>query len=260
MQGHTTNGWILLALLTQCCVKLSRSVCTKRGGQAAMVLNAYQDTSEIQRAVNEGRHREVIGGLWDEIGRLQFEYMVKHGLERRSRLIDVGCGSLRGGVHFVAYLDEGRYFGLDSNLSLLDAGYDLELKALHLRDKLPRQNLICDDVFDFDLFDSEFDFAIAQSLFTHLPVNHIRLCLTRLARKMRAGGRFFATFFVVEDSHPYGEPSAHAGGITTFDAKDPFHYRSSDLPYFCKNLPWRPEFRGGWNHPRDQQMVEFVRL
>ena len=149
-----------------------------------MVLNTYEDSAEIQRGVNEGRHRELIGGMWDEIGRLQFEYMVANGLERRSRLIDVGCGSLRGGVHFVSYLDEGRYFGLDSNLPLLQAGYDVELKALDLQAKLPRQNLLCDDEFSFDLFGPEFDFAIAQSLFTHLPVNHIRLCLTRLARKM----------------------------------------------------------------------------
>jgi Methyltransferase domain len=233
---------------------------TKRGRRVAMVLNTYEDSAEIQRGVNEGRHRELVGGMWDEIGRLQFEYMVENGLERGSRLIDVGCGSLRGGVHFVAYLDEGRYFGLDSNLSLLQAGYDVELKALDLPGKLPRQNLLCNDEFNFDLFDSEFDFAIAQSLFTHLPINHIRLCLTRLARKMPAGGRFFATFFIVEDSHPYGEPSIHRGGVTSFDAKDPFHYRRSDLPYLCRNLPWRAELRGEWNHPRDQRMVEFVRL
>ena len=188
-----------------------------------MVLSAYDDLAEVQRAVNEGHHRELVGGMWDEIGRLQLEYMLEKGLERRSRLIDVGCGSLRGGVHFVSYLNEDRYFGLDSNLPLLQAGYEIELKALDLQGKLPRRNLVRDDEFNFDLFDSEFDFAIAQSLFTHVPVNHIRLCLTRLARKMPTGGRFFATFFIVEDSHPYGEPSLHVGGITSFDAKDPFH-------------------------------------
>jgi hypothetical protein len=225
-----------------------------------VVLSSYENSAEIQRPVNERGHRDVIGGMWDEIGRLQFEYMLANGLERRSRLIDIGCGSLRGGVHFVSYLDEGRYFGLDSHLPLLEAGYEVELKALDLQGKLPRRNLVCDDEFNFDLFDSKFDFAIAQSLFTHLPVNHIRLCLDRLAGKMPTGGRFFATFFIVDESHPYGEPSLHVGGVTSFDAKDPYHYRPSDLPYLCRKLPWRSELRGRWDHPRDQQMVEFVRL
>jgi hypothetical protein len=50
-----------------------------------MVLSTYEDSAEVQRAVNEGRHRELVGGMWDEIGRLQFEYMVENGLGRRSR-------------------------------------------------------------------------------------------------------------------------------------------------------------------------------
>ena len=29
-------------------------------------------------------------------------------------LIDIGCGALRGGVHFVRHLDPGHYFGMDS--------------------------------------------------------------------------------------------------------------------------------------------------
>jgi hypothetical protein len=251
---------ILFALLSQCYVKPPLSMWASRGKRATMVFSAYEDSAEVRRAVNERRQRELIGGMWDEIGRLQFEYMLENGLERGSRLIDVGCGCFRGGVHFVSYLDEGRYFGLDSNLALLEAGYDVELEALDLRGKLPKRNLVCDGEFNFDLFDSEFDFAIAQSLFTHLPLNHIRLCLSRLAGKMRMGGRFFATFFIVDESHPYGEPSVHVGGVTSFDAKDPFHYRPSDLSYLCRNLPWRSELRGRWNHPRDQQMVEFVRL
>jgi hypothetical protein len=82
--------------------------------------NRYTDVDEISRLVEEGNHRDVVGGLWNEVGKLQFHYLVAHGLMPSSALIDIGCGCLRGGVHFIAYLDQDRYFGLDLNNSLLD--------------------------------------------------------------------------------------------------------------------------------------------
>jgi SAM-dependent methyltransferase len=224
-----------------------------------VALNGYEDTQSISRSAGEGHHREIIGGLWDEIGKLQFEFLVTNGLTPSSTLMDVGCGSLRGGVHFVSYLNDNLYFGLDSNDSLLDAGYNIELKSLGIQEKLQRKNLLCNDSFDFDAVSTSFDFALAQSLFTHLPLNHIRLCLSRLAPKMKPGGKFYATFFLVGEDHPFGQPCGHIGAITSFDAKDPYHYRFSDITRLCEGLQWRVRLHGDWGHPRDQRMVEFVR-
>ncbi|MEZ5285162.1 MAG: hypothetical protein R2712_10210 [Vicinamibacterales bacterium] len=39
------------------------------------------------------------------------------------------CGCLRGGVHFVSYLADGHYFGMDRSEALLDAGREHELAA-----------------------------------------------------------------------------------------------------------------------------------
>ena len=223
-----------------------------------MRLSSYEDVESVKRSVMEGHHRDVVGGLWDEIGRLQLNFLVANGLARSSKLIDVGCGCLRGGTQLVAYLDDNLYFGIDSNLSLLDAGYNIELKALGLDKKLQRRNLICDDEFDFDTFSTRFDFALAQSLFTHLPLNHIKLCLSRLGMKMNLGGKFFATFFLVTEDHPFGQPFTHTGGVTSFDAKDPYHYRFSEITHLCQGLPWKVNLRGEWGHPRDQRMIEFL--
>jgi len=163
-------------------------------------------------------------------------------------------------VHFVAYLQYGLYYGLDSNESLLIAGYEVELTKLGLQAKLPRQNLVCNTDFDFGSLPSDFDFAIAQSLFTHLPRNHIRLCLHRLAAKMVAGGKLFATFFIVTDDYPYGDAFEHPAGVISFDAADPYHYRFRDILQICEDLPWRAKLRGDWRHPRNQLMVEFERI
>jgi SAM-dependent methyltransferase len=221
----------------------------------------YDNTEGIARGVAKGGHRLMVGDLWDELGRLQFEFLRDNGLKTDSTLIDVGCGSLRGGVHFVRYLDAGHYWGLDSSEALLEAGYEKELRPLGLAGRLPRAQLVCNGEFSFEPFPSNFDFALAQSLFTHLPLNHLRLCLARLAHKMRSGGRFFSTFFLMPEDHAVGEPLKHAiGGVTSFDWRDPFHYYVRDIGYAAEGLPWRMKLRGDWGHPRDQQMVEFVRV
>lgn len=219
--------------------------------------NWYLDLDATARGVAEGRHREVVGGLWEQIGRLQFEFLRANGLVPAARLIDIGCGCLRGGVYFVEFLDPGNYFGLDISADLLRAGYDVELASRDLCHRLRREDLICDAEFNFSRFAVKFDMAVAQSLFTHLPTNSIQFCLARLTPQMRTGGRLFATFFVVPDDHPVGMPFTHPRGARTFDHRDPYHYRPRQLRTVCDGLPWRPELVGEWGHPRDQQMVLF---
>lgn len=47
-------------------------------------------------ALNNNRFwREKVGGLWEQLGSLQFEYLVRNGLEPHHFLLDIGCGSLR---------------------------------------------------------------------------------------------------------------------------------------------------------------------
>jgi hypothetical protein len=58
-------------------------------------------------------HREVVGGMWDLIGHLQFEFLIGQGLQPHHYLLDGGGGSLRGGVHLIRYLEPGHYFGVD---------------------------------------------------------------------------------------------------------------------------------------------------
>jgi hypothetical protein len=40
--------------------------------------------------MSEPWHRTAVGGLWDELGRLQFDYLVREGLQRNNSLLDVG--------------------------------------------------------------------------------------------------------------------------------------------------------------------------
>ena len=205
-------------------------------------------------------HRDRVGGLWDEIGRLQFDYLVREGLKPHHRLLDVGCGCFRGGVHFLKYLDAGHYYGLDADASIIEAGFAEELEAEGLLPKLPRENVVVEAGFDASRFGVLFDFALAQSVFTHISANDIRLCLARLARNMRPGGVLFATFFECPPEHEEKLPLAHEpGGIITFMNRDPFHYREDQMRNLCADLPWRIENIGSWGHPRVQRVLRFVR-
>jgi SAM-dependent methyltransferase len=220
----------------------------------------YFDKGQVSAAVHQGEHRSIIGGRWDEIGRLQFEFLVARGLRPQHTLLDIGCGSLRGGVHFVRYLEPGNYFGTDLNSALLEAGYERELAPLGLADRLPRGNLVQMEEFEFARLNSRFDMALAQSVFTHLSFNRIRQCLERLPTVMKPGSTFYATFFEIPEHAAASEPFTHQpGGVTTHGERDPYHYRFTDLAHAAKGLPWRVEHVGDWNHPRGQRMAAFVR-
>lgn len=207
-----------------------------------------------QSTIESGLYRDRVGGLWDELGELQLRFLIAQGLRPEHRLLDMGCGALRGGVRFVEYLDPGHYFGVDVNQSLLEAGYERELDDA-LRAKLPRENLRVSDRFQCN-FGVRFDFAIAQSLFTHLSFNQIRLCLFRVARNTSPGGRFFATYFEVPPSHRLDRPLS---GGRLWTERNVFFYYRRDLDYAAGTLPWRVRHMGDWGHPRGQVMVEFRR-
>lgn len=222
-------------------------------------LSSYHDREQVARETRAGRHREVIGGLWEEIGRLQFERLVRDGLEPSMVFLDVGCGCLRAGVHFVRYLDSGNYYGIDLNESLLQAGWERELDR-GLRIKLPRANLLSSGNFDVASFGRKFEMAIAHSVFTHLPLNHIRLCLERLAPSFDRGGRLYATFFECPRDRPVWQPLAQQpSGIRTSATANPYHYRVRDLLFAAEGLPWEFEYIGEWDHPHGQRLVLFHR-
>lgn len=205
-------------------------------------------------------HREAVGGLWDELGELQLQFLVSSGLAPGHRLLDVGCGSFRAGVRLLTYLEPGHYYGLDANAELIEAGLVREVAPAGLTDRLPRANLLVTSEFEASRFGVSFDVALAQSVFTHLTSNQIRRCLIELSRVLEPGAVFYATFFECPDGHPEERPLLHEpGGITTHLDRDPFHYREADLRRIAHGLPWEVTKIGSWGHPRDQRMLRLVR-
>lgn len=228
-------------------------------GTASLLPNDYG--RELSREeIAGGAHREFVGGLWEELGALQFDFLIRQGLRPDMTLLDLGCGCLRGGVRFIEYLERGNYYGIDANESLLRSGWEVELPRARLEGRLARQNLLVNCDFEAWRFGVSFDMVLAQSVFTHLPKEWLRLCLVQLAPCINPGGSFFVTFFHCPPDWPAGEPrhdAAHGG--TTFWDRDPFHYRERDVTNAANPRTWHVEHLRDWGHPRGQWMVHFRR-
>ena len=220
----------------------------------------YYNDASVRRKIADGGHRALIGGLWEEMGAWQFNLMRSVGLAPDHRFLDVGCGSFRGGVRFVPYLQPGRYFGFDLNQALIDVGYEQEIVAAGLGERLPRENLAATDEFDCAGFGGDFDFALAVSVFTHLPLNHMRLAFERLAPELKPGGRFVFTYFECPEPAPTAIPITQPpAGVVTYAARDPYHYRRADIIHAAAGAPLEIEWPKAAPHPRGQKVAVAVR-
>jgi len=226
--------------------------------RASRSLDAWAGRLEARQSPDW--HRIAVGGLWEEMGEKQFEFLRSEGLAPGHRLLDVGCGSLRGGVHFIGYLQPGRYVGVDKDPYLIEAGRR-ELAAAGLGDRRP--TLVRTDQFEYRQF-GQFDFAIAQSVFTHIPLNAIMRCIGGVEEVLRSGGRFYATFFMNpgprlrRDPVQMGPPEAMETFETFIDA-DLYCYDPDVFSWMCEGSELDCEYLGGWGHPRGQHMLVFTR-
>jgi SAM-dependent methyltransferase len=154
-------------------------------------IEAY--AAHTDQRVAENPHKAV-GGMWEEIGQLQFAYLVSKGLSPHHRLLDIGCGTLRGGRHFVQFLQPGNYTGTDISLSAIEWGRQL-IATEGLTDKYPRLiHRRSEDLFFLNFEQEGFDFILAQSVFTHLPPAIIDQCFASVGAVMRPQAVFYFTF------------------------------------------------------------------
>ena len=149
----------------------------------------------------EENPQQAIGGMWEEIGQLQFEYLVRNGLKPAHTLLDIGCGTLRGGRHFIRYMNESNYYGIDISEKALKYARKL-IDSEALLKKHPTLLLNSKKNLKFEEFQKiEFDYILAQSVFTHLPKDMIIECINNIANIMHKDTMFFFTFHKSDYCH-----------------------------------------------------------
>lgn len=182
-------------------------------------VSPYHAPGFYDDALARGRHRDIVGGRWDETGRLQLAILRREGLDPRHRLLDIGCGSLRLGVRAVPYLDRGHYWGTDLSGDLMQRGYQAELKD---KDRLPARQLVEDADFAFPGVPATIDYAIAFAVFTHLPLSSLCHGLARVRAAFPGLNRLLFTVFLAPASAP-DRAHRQPDGVVTHPDRAPYH-------------------------------------
>lgn len=196
--------------------------------------------------INQVGHRAYVGGLWSEMGKLQFDFLLNRGLQPTDYLLDIACGSLRAGVYLIPYLEKGHYLGIEKEPDLIKAGIEQELSRQLFEEKQPK--LVVSDSFEFTKFGVQPTYALAQSLFTHLPPSMINDCFQKLRHVINDEGVFYATYFEIELSRENpDEPHDHLS----------FAYTHEEMERFGEQNGWDATYIGDWGHPRGQIMMEY---
>lgn len=177
------------------------------------------------RALADGRHRDIVGGRWDETGRLQMALLTARGLQPHHHLLDIGAGSLRLGCKAVPYLDPGHYWGTDASLALMQRGRAVELPD---PDRLPADHLVEDADFAFPNLPAHADYLIAFGLFTHLPPSQTAAALARIAQRWPAPRVLLFTVFLAPEGQT-GESLRQPDGVVTHPDRPPYHMDETAL-------------------------------
>jgi SAM-dependent methyltransferase len=202
-------------------------------------LEAYRKHTDLR--VNEDP-QEAIGGYWERMGDLQIGFMKLEGMEPCHRMLDLGCGTLRAGRHFIRHLDAGNYTGIDISDGAISVAKKL-VEREGLTDRMPRLIVNPKGDLKFEMFEGEtFDYIMMQSVFTHLLEEHIEECFAHIGSIMTPTTRWYFTF-------------APADAPTRTAFKD-FRYPKSYFQKLCDRRGFEMVERSeDYDHPSGQRML-----
>jgi cyclopropane fatty-acyl-phospholipid synthase-like methyltransferase len=186
--------------------------------------------------------------MWEELGEWQINSLKTLGLSPSNKLLDVGCGPLRFGTYAISYLENGNYHGVE----VWEPYIKLGKRVLEEFEITKDYTMKIDRDFDYEIFGEKFDFAIAQSVVTHLSVHQIDKLLSTLKKVMVPGGSFL--FSYINNKFPYSvyyemeEPM-----ITPSNLNDSF-FRSFEKKY---GLSFVKQPVGLDSHPTGQTVAVY---
>jgi SAM-dependent methyltransferase len=218
------------------------------------VTSPYLAPGFYDRALAAGKHRDIVGGRWDETARAQMSALLDEGLAPHDHLLDIGCGSLRLGHKAVDYLTPGHYWGTDASAALMHRGWEVELTP-DQQSRLPRTHLIEDTSFTYPGIPAPIDMAIAFGVFTHLPADALRPALQNLLSQFPGLRKLLLTVFL--SPAPHQGPLRQPDGVVTHPDRPPYHRPTEAIEADALAAGFTPHWR---NHqlPRGQRLCVLV--
>ncbi|XP_044470694.1 uncharacterized protein LOC123199706 [Mangifera indica] len=139
-------------------------------------------------------HHSNYGEPWAG-GRDVFEFLAESShLTPNSLVLEIGCGTLRVGLHFIRYLSPEHFHCLERDELSLMAAFRYELPSQGLLNKRPL--IVRGEDMDFTKFGSRvvYDLIYASAVFLHMPDKLVWVGLERLANKLKPyDGRIFVS-------------------------------------------------------------------
>ncbi|CAA7041233.1 unnamed protein product [Microthlaspi erraticum] len=140
------------------------------------------------------QHHSNYGEPWAG-GRDVYEFLAESAnLKPNSRVLEIGCGTLRVGLHFIRYLNPTHFHCLEKDELSLMAALRYELPSQGLLHKRPL--IVRGEDMEFSKFGSEitYDLIYASAVFLHMPDKLVWTGLERLVEKLKPfDGRIFVS-------------------------------------------------------------------
>jgi protein-L-isoaspartate O-methyltransferase len=181
---------------------------------------------------------------WYALGQMQLDYLVSRGLEPHHRMLEVGCGNLRGGWRFIDHLEPGHYVGVDISPDVLMSAQDT-LVEFGLQDKWPTLTPVRDLRLAF-LPSASFDLVHAHSVFSHTPLEVVDEFLTHVGRVLVPGGACDFTFNATT-------------GREHHVVREDYYYRPATLLELARSKGLEPEHVARWAPAHKQDRIRALR-
>ena len=145
-------------------------------------------------------HRHALVGppsLWKMKRDFQIQFLKNMNLQPDHYFFEIGCGTLRGGLPIIDYLQDGHYFGADVRGEVLDEGRK-ELTEARMESKKSTL-LLAPDISKLKL-NRKFDYIWAFSVLIHMSDKILNDTLLFVSRHLSDKGIFYANVNI-ENSH-----------------------------------------------------------
>lgn len=198
-----------------------------------------QESLGLDLRPGDAHYRAYVGppADYDLVAAMTFNLITTLGLRQHHTVLDIGCGSLRIGRLLIPCLNVGNYSGIEPNKWLVEEGILRETGRDQIRLKKPKfyysdsaANLIPDRFYDY---------AIAQSVFSHCGPDVIERWLAEASNFLVETGALAATFLVDE------QDNTNQGWIYP----ECVYYRAETMSRFAQNAGLKFSILD-WKHPR----------
>ena len=136
--------------------------------------------------------RHVLVGpahLWKMKRDFQIHFLKNMGLKPEHYFFEIGCGTLRGGLPLIKYLENNHYFGADVRENALNEGRK-EIAEAGLNGKNPTL-LFSSDISQLSV-NQQFDYIWAFSVLFHMTDEILNDALAFVSRHLSETGNFYA--------------------------------------------------------------------